>query len=443
MYAEFSPLACSISDIITGEPEHQNGKKEVYTMSTDYDFFFDESFHDRKITAKQFARENFLDYYIGLFWGTRKSNIPAVTESLEKIEHTAKKQFTIQGELKSTIINGKHYTYGLKSFNHLDIDFYNSIFDCCLDQKLKLQVNFIGKGELLWRSVFPFSDWYEANGFLYKKFIYSLAKLIRTYQISVHPPLQDFYNGVISQDEFVSLLTEKLRSIYHAGNGIKRKAREINAITQIIHIISKPQIPIRNQYSVDWTYHESFDGLYNLLKNDLHINPSRVNIFIDNEINTIKAANATHRFKSVEELDSANDICIRLSDWLAGFVGRLLFSIEHDSAALEPNETELKNTAPAEFAKLRLLSDHWFDLSRDQFECYRRAYNVFIGKQIHYWTLMTCVSIDGVSKFSNMLKYFNSYESYEEFKKTPAKTHSEKYNHAVCVELEHHYRQIV
>lgn len=60
-------------------------------MSTDYDFFFDESFHDRKITAKQFARENFLDYYIGLFWGTRKSNIPAVTESLEKIEHTAKK----------------------------------------------------------------------------------------------------------------------------------------------------------------------------------------------------------------------------------------------------------------------------------------------------------------------------------------------------------------
>lgn len=296
-------------------------------MSTDYDFFFDESFHDRKITAKQFARENFLDYYIGLFWGTRKSNIPAVTESLEKIEHTAKKQFTIQGD--------------------------------------------------------------------------------------------------------------------HAGNGIKRKAREINAITQIIHIISKPQIPIRNQYSVDWTYHESFDGLYNLLRDDLHINSNRVNIFIDNEINTIKAANATHRFKSVEELDSANNICIRLSDWLAGFVGRLLFSIEHDSAALEPNETELKNTAPAEFAKLRLLSDHWFDLSRDQFECYRRAHNVFIGKQMHYWTLMTCVSIDGVSKFSNMLKYFNSYESYEEFKKIPAKTHSEKYNHAVCVDLEHHYRQLV
>lgn len=237
-------------------------------MSTDYDFFFDESFHDRKITAKQFARENFLDYYIGLFWGTRKSNIPAVTEGLEKIEH-------------------------------------------------------------------------------------------------------------------------------------------------------------------------------NLLRDDLHINSNRVNIFIDNEINTIKAANATHRFKSVEELDSANNICIRLSDWLAGFVGRLLFSIEHDSAALEPNETELKNTAPAEFAKLRLLSDHWFDLSRDQFECYRRAHNVFIGKQMHYWTLMTCVSIDGVSKFSNMLKYFNSYESYEEFKKIPAKTHSEKYNHAVCVDLEHHYRQLV
>lgn len=279
-------------------------------MSTDYDFFFDESFHDRKITAKQFARENFLDYYIGLFWGTRKSNIPAVTEGLEKIEHTAKKQFTIQGELKSTIINGKHYTYGLKSFNYLDIDFYNSVFD-------------------------------------------------------------------------------------------------------------------------------------NLLRDDLHINSNRVNIFIDNEINTIKAANATHRFKSVEELDSANNICIRLSDWLAGFVGRLLFSIEHDSAALEPNETELKNTAPAEFAKLRLLSDHWFDLSRDQFECYRRAHNVFIGKQMHYWTLMTCVSIDGVSKFSNMLKYFNSYESYEEFKKIPAKTHSEKYNHAVCVDLEHHYRQLV
>lgn len=54
-------------------------------MSTDYDFFFDESFHDRKITAKQFARENFLDYYIGLFWGTRKSNIPAVTESSKKL----------------------------------------------------------------------------------------------------------------------------------------------------------------------------------------------------------------------------------------------------------------------------------------------------------------------------------------------------------------------
>ena len=48
-------------------------------MSKDYNFYFDETYHDKAITLSNsklnILANNILDDYIGFFWGTREDKI--------------------------------------------------------------------------------------------------------------------------------------------------------------------------------------------------------------------------------------------------------------------------------------------------------------------------------------------------------------------------------
>ena len=58
----------------------------------DYSLFFDETFHDRKITINpkgiiNTMTDNKNDAYIGLFWGCEKYRLPGAVEKLEAVEN--------------------------------------------------------------------------------------------------------------------------------------------------------------------------------------------------------------------------------------------------------------------------------------------------------------------------------------------------------------------
>ncbi len=88
----------------------------------------------------------------------------------------------------------------------------------------------------------------------------------------------------------------------------------------------------------------------------------------------------------------------------------------------------------------RILSKNWFDIDIKQFELYHLLYNVLIIGHTDYWTAMTMSYGDQCSSFYTLLRYFSTYDNYEKYRKIDSKLHSEYFNSACCVELEHFYQ---
>ena len=97
----------------------------------------------------------------------------------------------------------------------------------------------------------------------------------------------------------------------------------------------------------------------------------------------------------------------------------------------------------ANFTKKHLLGNEWFNLKDNQFELYKLLYKVFIEQQCkYYWATMTWSYGDQASMFYSLLRYFNSYESFEQYRRVNNEMHSENYNFACCQDLERHYQQL-
>ena len=66
-----------------------------------YTFYFDESFHDKKIRINEngqfnILREDALDNYIGVFWGCPTSDLVSNRKLVQKFENRQKIQYSLQ-----------------------------------------------------------------------------------------------------------------------------------------------------------------------------------------------------------------------------------------------------------------------------------------------------------------------------------------------------------
>ena len=204
----------------------------------DYVFYFDESFHDRKIVIAEDGKINTLrndaiDDYVGVFWGCERSKLDAYIKDLTAFENNYRTIFGLPAgkEFKSEIIKQKNYQYGIRTFCKNAIDFYFDLF-CMLEHwEFIMQVNIISKIELLIRNAlnsvtFPFL----ANR---NSFIYSLTKLI-----VVHRPkqlLEALENAATNGSSLVfrDILLDTLRAIIVASEGVARKEKTIEAFSEI------------------------------------------------------------------------------------------------------------------------------------------------------------------------------------------------------------------
>ena len=91
-----------------------------------YVFYFDETFHEEKITIKPNGTINALledknNCYVGVFWGCKQEKLPEVIEPLIDLEKKYKKAFTLSDtkEFKSTTFSPKNFKYGICSFSQL------------------------------------------------------------------------------------------------------------------------------------------------------------------------------------------------------------------------------------------------------------------------------------------------------------------------------------
>ena len=149
------------------------------------DFYFDETFHDRKITIKSNGtintfRHDANDCYIGVFLGIENTKKSSFLKRLYILESEYSKRYGIETEFKSTTIDKKNFHYGIRSFNKNAIDFYTDYFKVLETFSPIIHINALSKTEWLLRNIF---DKYVLSKMSVSpdSFYYSLTKFILIY----------------------------------------------------------------------------------------------------------------------------------------------------------------------------------------------------------------------------------------------------------------------
>jgi hypothetical protein len=401
----------------------------------DYVFYFDECYQDRKILIKDTTfnsmSDNSFDSYIGLFWGCKQKELHRIIPLINDFEQKHKSIFCLSNEqeLKSDIIKKKNYKYGLKSFNKNATDFYSDLFMILEHINPIIQIDAISKVEYFLKVLFHDID-LEVIALNRNAFIYSLTKLILNYKdpilLNSIKSIHDSFTAEEFRLKLLSFISIKLEEI----RGIERKESEENTLKEFIIIIQNVSFGNMKYEALQYPYYFNFVGLNNLLY-ELSISINRVKIIIDEEINTYNSSKVFN-YKKVKQANSENSIQIRLCDWLCGFVGRFIYALSNDISAKESNGESID--------KKRLLSKDWFEIDKKTFDFYLRLYDFFLVKHEYHWTIMTLHFADPIVEFCTLLRYFASYESFEQYLSTDVHLHQELYNTACINELESRHK---
>lgn len=409
-----------------------------------YNFYFDETFHDRKISISEKGKINVLDdnaneSYIGLFWGCENTRIKGVIKQLRQLENKYKEIYSLgeEQEFKSTTIGKQNFTYGINTFNDVTHIFYMDYFSTMLKISPILQINVISKIELYLRRIFrntvlpPYVN--------EKVFYYSLTKFFIIYHNPTLLAMLWKVNDKKTAEIFKITILHDLKMIIDATKLIPRKERERSAFMWMYHIIDSICLNLEIEHKCDFWYEPNFDGFCKLLQ-ELNIKPSKINLLIDKEKNTYTAGEK-YSFHTISEGLSHNSIQLRFADHLCGFIGRMMYALDNDDMRKEDKFDNIEKLNNHDIVRKHILNDKWFELSEQQFKLYKLIYQALIVTQEHYWSTMTLGYGDQATEFYALLRYFASYNSYTDYSKIENKMHSEYYNTACCCELENTYRK--
>lgn len=409
-------------------------------LGTAYNFYFDETYHDKKITLRNnklnILEDSTMDDYIGFFWGTKEAKIEGIKNNLVKIEDKYRALFTLpaEQELKSRSFKNSQFKYGAHSLNQITLSFYNELFKICIQNKLIFQIEIISKMEILVRHIFQDVQWFRENGVFYDAFIYSFTKMLVYYNND--SLIMALCNLDTASESSRSILIHTISSVISADKGVSRKIREIDAFKMLLNIMNMPGMQINASNKLEWIHFANFDGLCKLLK-ELSINPKRINLFIDMEDSTVNTAQK-YPFRNSTGVVSDENIEVRLSDWLAGFVGKVIWGLTHNPSAVEEKVTNIENIKNCDFSRKRVISTNWFSLKQQEFECYKNAANCFITLQPHYWAIMNCAYADHAILFVTLLKYINQY-NFSDFSKISAERHRDNFEKICLSEIHYSY----
>lgn len=390
-----------------------------------YNFYYDEAFHDRKITESKTNKgelnienndqsDNFISVNIGL---------PChLTEKYLKkqllFESNAKKILGIENhnEFKGSTIRKRNFKFGIASFNQNTIEIYSNFFNL-FDNSFIFQISILNKFEFLISSIIEeISSTVPIN---IKNFTYSLVKILNIYKnkelISVLLNPQSNRKDVINN--ILSLLDE----IIEHNKNIDRKIQEVHAAKNIKNILITTDFTIKTRNQYPWNYSQGIHGLLLLLQ-ELKIKQESITLYIDQEDNTVISAK-NYNFKKVVSVDSKECVGVRIADIWSNFIGRFLKSIEDEYK----EDWDLEETK-TKIAERRILSAKWFKLTEDQYNLYKIIADIFFIRQYH-WTLQTNKYPGYTTTFMTLIYYIGrEYSSYKDFKSIDLETHREYFN---------------
>lgn len=411
-----------------------------------YNFYFDETFHDRKITIKENGTINTLledkdGSYIGVFLGFDNRYKSNFFKKFTNLEKKYKVIFDISNEFKSTTFKRKNFIYGVSSFNDKTYEFYNELFDLLCDNRIIYHVNVLSKVELLVRKLYPVNLLREFSFIVYENsFYYSLTKFIITYNNK--ELIKKLYQSIDENNKLkiTNELIKHLDITIDTIQNIERKKREVPALRNLSAILSSIKDNNVIESKIDFIYEQNFIGLKRLME-ERKSNISKIDLVIDKEQKTYQTA-LEFGFNTVEEKDSKSTIFLRIVDHICGFIGKMMYSITNNKEFKEDNVESIDLLKNNDIVRKHLLSKEWFILNEKQFLLYKKIGKALVTNHKFYWTSMAWAYSDEIVMFYSFINYINSYYKYNEYMAVLFEKHSEYFNNYVCSTLEEQYKKM-
>ena len=283
----------------------------------EYEFFYDEAEHSRKINYKTIDAQNYYDNFVAVIVGWNTAQKDRIRENHEAFEEKYKERVS-HGELKSTTIKQEQLKHGFASLNKQNVQFLDDFLSLFTDDTY-MYFSVISKIEYIVRQILQ--DYADNNFVSIWAMEYSMTKAILTYKPeSVLKAIYEETDSKLIVKELVKFFQERIE--YDKGN-YELKEMEINAFIQIVWILES----VQQVKQIEWNYEISFEGLQLFL---VEKNIDDYKLVLDKEgycQNTLKAA-LRMGVQNVSEEDSKANFGIRISDMLAGVIARLIEVIE-------------------------------------------------------------------------------------------------------------------
>ncbi|THE13460.1 hypothetical protein E1I69_07545 [Bacillus timonensis] len=398
-----------------------------------YNFFFDESSHDRKVTNTDkginIYREGNNDLFVGVFWGVDNRFEKKYKENYIAIENHGKELLglTEDQELKGTNINKSNFKYGITSFNKNALDLYSKIFNL-IDNNVMLHISLFSKTEFLIVHYFrriKFPKYIIVN---YHSLIYSIIKFLFNYR-NTKLLQKIFSENPLSTEDFLTELKNMLKEIILKIQKVKRKQMELPVLEELLFILEQSDIVSSPSNKFNWDYQILFDG-FNLFLDELSIKSNRINLTLDKE-GTGKILETARKqgFKKEIEIDSKVDPCVRLSDLLSNFFNRLSYAL-YESL----KENEFYDSNSFDYETKHVLNPNWFKFNSEKpFLLYKALYNIFAERKNIYWTGFSGVYFDYQVVLFSLINYIGGdYKDLNSFQKHSTNSHVERFNN-YCV----------
>lgn len=364
-------------------------------------FWYDETYHDRKITPATLKNQNFKKEFFSIFIGINLNQKNDLEEMFCKWENKYKTLFKInqETELKSTtIFKSKEIEYGIASIkNEKKIDLISEFLDILIDNKIFVQISVFNKIAYLIQQLF---DSHKND----LKFIHSASKMLSTF---------NYFEPIICfMENNMEAGIKNLLDFFEIKSKLEwpgaKAAKEILIILKSFTKIDYSSINNK------WNYIPSFIGVERYIK-EQNFDKEKIKIIIDNDENTY--SDAKKIFPYVENGNSKNDFGLRLSDLLVGLISRLVIVI-NKSRDYKENQIEFLDNP---------LDTNFFELDENQFKIYQKLFKLYFQINNSYHKQFSSIYTESIP-FLSYLKYINQFETYDDYKKISNKNHQNEEN---------------
>ena len=385
---------------------------------SEYNFYYDESEHSRKINHKTITADNYYDNFIAVVVGWRSEYETDLFSKYTAFEDKYKDRQS-KGELKSSTIRQSQLEHGFASLNNDNISLLED-FLALFNEKTLIYYAVISKIEYIIRQLFEDyknSLWVDMDAMKY-----SITKAV-----VLHKPA-DIINGFYENTgDLVTLLKKFFTSEIKKDKANEElKKMEIEQYNQILMLLDD----VSTIKTINWNYDISFDGFKKYLTERSIGNYS---LTIDEEGENSNTAKSAERecLTTVLEADSLTSCGIRMADMLAGLISKLLKALHK----------ALHYTSEGEQVNKKILSSSWFAISEQQLSLYKRLHYVAVELNKSWYKAYSGIYSDDLIVFIAFLNFISHFETVEAIK-SDIDMQSEYFNAYACESLSDYYKRM-